>query len=150
MDRVTPTHVCLLLSNHDGCPEMDMDDHEQLLVTRLEEQMFDVSKQYVCPDMISRSRCISSRWQPTDFLGAHRRLVSQTGLVNLDLARQSFSVESRPHKYFGELVRSPTFELYQDVLLNDVGHLLLLLFPLIDLFLQICNLFRDLIKAVAV
>ena len=55
-----PTHVCLLLSDHDGCSEMNMNDYEQLLVTRLEEQMFDVSKQYVCPDMISQSRRISA------------------------------------------------------------------------------------------
>lgn len=70
--------------------------------------------------------------------------------MNLDLAWESLSVESGSHKDFGELVRSPAFDLYQDVLLDDVRHLLLLLFPFVDLFLQICNLLRDLVKAVAV
>ena len=70
--------------------------------------------------------------------------------MNFDLARQSFPVESRPHKHFGELVRPPSFDFYQDILLNDVRHLLLLLFPLVDIFLQIRNLLRDLVEAVAV
>ena len=41
---VTPTHMCLLFSDHNGGLEMNVNDDEQLLVTRLEEQMFDVSE----------------------------------------------------------------------------------------------------------
>lgn len=67
---VTPTHVCLLLSDYDGCLEMNMNNHKQLLVTRLEEEMLDVAKQYVCPNIISRSIGIPSGvnlpifWEP--------------------------------------------------------------------------------------
>jgi len=49
---------------------MDMNNHEQLLVTRLEEQMLDVSEQHVWPSMISRFMCIPSAvslpifWEP--------------------------------------------------------------------------------------
>lgn len=43
MDGVaSPTHMCLLLSNNDWGLQVNMNDHEQLLVTRLEEQMLDI------------------------------------------------------------------------------------------------------------
>ena len=41
---MTPTHMYLLFSDHNRSLEMNVNDHEQLLVTRLEEQMFDVSE----------------------------------------------------------------------------------------------------------
>lgn len=77
-------------------------------------------------------------------------MISQTILVNFDLARQSLSIKSGTHERFGEFVGSPAFELYQDVLLDDIRHLLLLLFPLVDLFLEICNMFRNLVETVAI
>ena len=50
-------------------------------------------------------------YQPTNFLRAHRGLVSQTILVNFDLAGCPFSVESGSHEHFGEVMRSPAFQL---------------------------------------
>ena len=45
MDKVViPTHMCLLFADHNRSLEMNVSDDEQLLVTRLEEQMFDVSE----------------------------------------------------------------------------------------------------------
>ena len=42
------THMSLLLSNHDRCLQMYVDDHQQFLVTWLEEEMFDITKKYIC------------------------------------------------------------------------------------------------------
>ena len=39
--------MCLLLSDHDGCLEVYVDDDEELVVTRLEEEVFDVREQDV-------------------------------------------------------------------------------------------------------
>jgi len=37
----------LLLSNHNGRPEMQVDDDQQLIVTRLEENMLDIAEEDV-------------------------------------------------------------------------------------------------------
>jgi hypothetical protein len=42
------THVSLLLADDDGRLEMNVDDDQKLVVTRLEEEVLDVVEQDVC------------------------------------------------------------------------------------------------------
>ena len=70
--------------------------------------------------------------------------------MDFDFSRQSFPVKRRSNEDLWKLGGPATFDLNKDVLLNDVGHLLLLLFALVDFLLQICNLLRQGIKAVIV
>lgn len=37
--------MSLLLADHDRSPEVNVDDDQQLMVARLEEEMFDVAEQ---------------------------------------------------------------------------------------------------------
>ena len=89
MDKVvTPTHMCLPFSEHDGGLEMNVNDHEQLLVTGVEEQMFGICEQYVCACMINRFTFIPSNvnlpifcepigdWYREPFGGFRPRLVT--------------------------------------------------------------------------
>ena len=60
---------------------MDVDDHDELLLARLEEEMADVREQDVHP-----------------LLGAERRLVPDTVLVDLELAGNAFSFHRRAYE----------------------------------------------------
>ena len=91
-----------------------------------------------------------SIWTLTDFLRPHGGLVTKTVLVNLYFSRESLAVQGGPHKHLRELRRTPALDLDQRVLLDDVGHLLLLLLALVDLLLQICYLFREVVEAMTV
>ena len=42
------THMRFFLANHDRCLEVNMNNHQQLVVARLEEQMSDIAEQDVC------------------------------------------------------------------------------------------------------
>jgi len=46
--RLPATHQCLLLPNHDWCSEVQVDDDQQLVIARLEEEMLDVTEEDVC------------------------------------------------------------------------------------------------------
>ena len=79
-----------------------------------------------------------------------RRHEADTVLVDLDLTRQPLAVQRRSHEYLGKLRRSTAFDLHKGILFDDVSHLLLLLFALIDFLLQICNLLCQSVEAVIV
>ena len=68
----------------------------------------------------------------------------------LDFARETFAVQRGSDEDLGQLGWAPPLDLHERVLLDDVGHLLLLLLALVDLLLQVCDLFRDGIESMAV
>ena len=70
--------------------------------------------------------------------------------MDFDFSRQSFAVKRRSNEDLWKLGGPTTFDLNKDVLLDDVGHLLLLLFALIDFLLQICNLLCQGVEAMIV
>ena len=70
--------------------------------------------------------------------------------MKFDFTGKALSIKRGSNEHFRQLDRSAPLDLNKDVLLNDVGHLLLLLFALVDFLLQICNLLRQGIKAVIV
>jgi hypothetical protein len=47
-------------------------------------------------------------------------------------------------------VRTPPFDLNQDILLDNISHLLLLLLTFVDLFLKVSDLFGNGVKAMAI
>jgi hypothetical protein len=47
-ENTDETYVRLLLSYHDRSLEIDMNNDKQFMVTRLEEEMFDVTEEYIC------------------------------------------------------------------------------------------------------
>ena len=48
----------LLLSDHNGCLEVDVDDDQELVITRLEEEMLDIAKQDVCESGLVHKRLV--------------------------------------------------------------------------------------------
>lgn len=64
----------LLLADHDGIDQVDVDDDDEFVLARLEEEVLDVAEQNV------------------DSLRVHAVSVAETVLVNLDLARDTFAV----------------------------------------------------------
>ena len=68
----------------------------------------------------------------------------------LDFARETFAVQRGSDEDLGQLGWAPPLDLHERVLLDDVGHLLLLLLALIHLLFQVCDLFRDRVKAVSI
>lgn len=46
-------HMCFLLADENGRLEVNVDDNQQLVVTRLEEQMFDIAEQDICDSAAS-------------------------------------------------------------------------------------------------
>ena len=78
------------------------------------------------------------------------RHVAYTILVDLNFAWKPFAVRSWTNEDFGKLYWTPSSQFDKRVLLNDVCHLLLLLFALVDLLFKICDLLRYGIKAITV
>ena len=70
--------------------------------------------------------------------------------MDLDLARESFTVKCGSHKDFRELEGSATLYLLKVVLFDDVCHLLLLSFTLRDLLLEIGDLLRNGIESATI
>ena len=68
----------------------------------------------------------------------------------LDFARETFAVQRGSDEDLGQLGWAPPLDLHERVLLDDVGHLLLLLLALIHFLLQLCDLLVDRIKAVSI
>ena len=66
---------CLFLSNHDWILEVDMDNDNQLVSTRLEEQVLDVAKENI-----------------DALVGTDGRLVSKTICMNLDFSWNSLAI----------------------------------------------------------
>lgn len=83
-------------------------------------------------------------------MGAHRRLVAKTILMNLDFTRESLAVQRRADKDLRKLDRPATLDLRENILLNDIRHFLLLLLALVNLLLEIGDLLRDGVEAVLV
>lgn len=70
--------------------------------------------------------------------------------MDLNLARKPLAVKIWSDEDFGQLEWPPALDLYQCVLLNDVGELFLLLLPLVHLLLQLRDLLSDCIESMAV
>lgn len=70
--------------------------------------------------------------------------------MNLDFSRQTFAIEGRANKCFSKFNWPPAFDFLETILLNDVRHLFLLLLALIDLLLQIGDLFCKRVETVTV
>lgn len=71
----------LLVANDDRVLEIDMDNNNELMLAGLEEQMADVGEEDVDP-----------------LVRVQRRLVSNTVLVYLDLARNTLALHCRPQE----------------------------------------------------
>ena len=143
--------MSFLLPYHDRCLEVNVDNDQQLVVAWLEEQVFDIAEQDVC-SMMFQSLCPSHHfiWNVTDFLRAHGGLVTQTVLVDLDLAWEALPVQRWTDEDLRQLRRPSALDLDEGVLLDDIRHLLLLLFALVDFLFEICDLLRYGIKAITV
>lgn len=68
----------------------------------------------------------------------------------LNFARKTFAVQRGPDEDLGQLGWTPPLDLNERVLLNDVGHLLLLLLALVHFLFQVRDLFRNRVEAVPI
>ena len=103
--------------------------------------------------VIDMSKCSSEnegRRRRTNFLRTHRRLIPQAILVDLDLAWHALPVQRWTDEDLRQLRRPSALDLDEGVLLDDIRHLLLLLFALVDFLFEICDLLRYGIKAITV
>ena len=70
--------------------------------------------------------------------------------MNLHFSWKTFSIQRGPHEHLRQLGGASSLDLDKGILLDDVGHLLLLLLPLVHFLLQIRDLFRDGIESAPV
>jgi hypothetical protein len=70
--------------------------------------------------------------------------------MNLHFPRQAFAVRGGPHENFRKLVRSPTFHLDQDVLLDDVCEFLPLLLTLVHFLFEVSDLPANNVEPMAI
>lgn len=143
-------YVSLFFANHDWRFQMNVKDHEKFVITWLEEQVLDVTEQYILGS-VSVGYWTSPRTNElTDLLCSQRRLVSKPILMDLYLPRQALAVRGGSHKDFRKLVGSSAFHLHKDVLLDDVRKFLLLLFALVHFLFQVSYLSADDVEPMAV
>lgn len=74
------------------------------------------------------------RWIRTNFLTG-LGLIAYTILMNFDLARKAFPVQSRPNESICKLGRAAAFDFNECSLFDNISHLFLLLLSFIGLFL---------------
>ena len=60
--------MCLFLSNNDRRLQVNVDDDKQLVVTGLEEKVFDVTEENVYKEHLEPARTIWNQSELTDFL----------------------------------------------------------------------------------
>ena len=70
--------------------------------------------------------------------------------MDLDLTRETLSIEGGTDEDFGQLEWSSTLDFNQNVLLDDVRHLFLLLLTLVNVLFEIGDLPGDRVKAMLV
>ena len=86
-------YLGFLLADHDGRPQMNMNEHDQLMIARLEKEVLDVGEENVHP-----------------LLGAERRLIPETILVDLDLAGDALAFHRRAYVDIIQHRRSAVYE----------------------------------------
>lgn len=70
--------------------------------------------------------------------------------MKFDLPRQSLSVQGWANEHFRKPGRAPPLELDERILIDNARHLLLLLLPFRNLFLQVRYLFRNCVETVTI
>jgi hypothetical protein len=75
-------YVGLFLANHDWRFQMYVKDYEKLVITRLEEQVFDITEQYILGSVSVCYRMPATR-RLTDLLRSHGRLIPKPILMDL-------------------------------------------------------------------
>jgi hypothetical protein len=68
----------------------------------------------------------------------------------LNFARQSLPIERWSDKNFRKFGWSPPLDFDKNVLLDDIGHFLLLLFSFVDLLLEFSDLLADGVETMAI
>ena len=70
--------------------------------------------------------------------------------MNLHFSWKTFSIQRGPHEHLGQLGGASSLDLDKGILLDDVGHLLLLLLTLVHFLLKLRDLLVDRVKSVPI